>query len=182
MEIIRQSNIVRTSWSGGETQQLVILPKNADFLRRDFDLRISSASVTTEVSEFTKFPGYNRVLIPLRGNLNLLHKTPSGEMQQQLEPWQIGAFSGEWETTSTGIAEDFNVIYSKEYHPKIQLLHITGKLLIHTASKYKVITVIEGELAFGQETLFSMESLILHSNDDSIIVESTHCMCIVVEF
>ncbi|MDP2386095.1 MAG: HutD family protein [Bacteroidota bacterium] len=96
-------------WSGGITRQLAIYPFNASLEERDFIFRISTATVETETSLFSKFPGFQRILMILEGELKIDHK---GHHTKKLKPFETDAFDGSWETTAEGMVVDFNVIYS----------------------------------------------------------------------
>ena len=51
----------RTScWSGGTTTEIFIWPEDADYAARRFAVRISSATVELEESDFTALPGVTR--------------------------------------------------------------------------------------------------------------------------
>ena len=56
-----------SQWAGGATTQLYIYPEHADYSRRDFIFRLSSATVECERSEFTSLPEVDRILMVLRG-------------------------------------------------------------------------------------------------------------------
>ena len=62
-----------SNWSGGSTTQLYICPENATLQELNFDLRISSAIIEVESSNFTTFSGYKRIIFPLEGILTLQH-------------------------------------------------------------------------------------------------------------
>jgi len=57
-----------TLWSGGTTTQLCIYPYAATYTGRDFIFRISTATIESEESVFTKLPGYTRILMLLEGH------------------------------------------------------------------------------------------------------------------
>lgn len=94
-------------WSGGTTTQLFIYPPQSDYARRDFLLRISSATVDCEQSTFTALPGVSRIILPLRGTLHLSYRD-HGEVF--LREYEQDSFDGGWETTSVGKATDFNLM------------------------------------------------------------------------
>lgn len=63
IEHIKASDLITNNWSGGTTTQLAIYPKDAEYKKRNFLFRISTATVETKESEFTKLPGVSRKLI-----------------------------------------------------------------------------------------------------------------------
>lgn len=71
--IITNSAYKTSSWSGGKTTEIFIYPPNSSYQARDFQIRISSATVEVGESNFTKLPDYNRVLMILLGQLEINH-------------------------------------------------------------------------------------------------------------
>ena len=123
MKILTETDFLTTAWTGGTTTQLFISPEGATLSERDFDWRISSAIVETEVSDFTLFDGYERILIPLKGKLEMEHQTPNGVIQQNVSEFQLALFSGSWPTKAKGKLTDFNLIFKPNYHPKVHVTH-----------------------------------------------------------
>lgn len=54
-----------SDWSGGSTTQLYIDPAGDDFKKRQFAIRLSSATFTSTGSTFSDFSGYQRMIFPL---------------------------------------------------------------------------------------------------------------------
>lgn len=96
-----------TDWSGGKTKELFIFPHHSSYGERNFDIRISSATVETETSLFTKLPGIERLLIVLKGNIFISHKE---EPFHELPLLTGDYFTGEEITKSRGRCIDFNVM------------------------------------------------------------------------
>lgn len=94
-------------WSGGTTTQLYLYPQGSDYARRDFRVRISSATVDCERSEFTSLPGVSRIILPLKGSLRLYYE---GHGEKLLHEYEQDQFDGAWRTTSVGRATDFNLM------------------------------------------------------------------------
>lgn len=95
-------------WSGGSTTELFIWPVGADYAKREFTLRVSSARVDLEESDFTPLTGVTRYITPLSGGFTLTH--PGCEplvMGPLAEPYR---FSGEIPTHCVGKATDFNLM------------------------------------------------------------------------
>ena len=69
MEIIKTYKT--TDWSSGKTTEMYIYPKDCSYNERNFDFRISSATIEVEESEFTDLIGYRRLLTILDGELDL---------------------------------------------------------------------------------------------------------------
>lgn len=99
----------RTSlWSGGSTTELFIWPEGADYAKRAFAVRISSATVDVEESDFTPLPGVMRYITPLSGGFLLSHPDGSAVSMAPMDtPYR---FSGETPTHCVGKATDFNLM------------------------------------------------------------------------
>ena len=101
----------RTSrWSGGETTELAIWPRDAVYGQRDFLFRVSSATVELAESTFTALPDYERRIATLEGSIRLIH---DGGRPLVLAPFQVHAFDGGSETVSFGRCRDFNLMLRK---------------------------------------------------------------------
>jgi environmental stress-induced protein Ves len=102
-------------WKNGRgvTRELAIWPEDASFERGTFEWRISTSAVD-EDAPFSKFAGFERLLVVTRGDGVLLEhgdEAPRARVRP-LEPYR---FSGEWPTTCAlvrGPIADFNVIWS----------------------------------------------------------------------
>lgn len=94
-------------WAGGTTTQLIISPADADYAKRNFDFRISTAVVESQESDFTPLPGVDRKLMLLNGSIIINHKE---QYRKQLLPYEVESFKGDWETSSKGVCNDFNVM------------------------------------------------------------------------
>ncbi|HWR20019.1 MAG TPA: HutD family protein [Clostridia bacterium] len=105
------TNLYKTSkWAGGTTTELFIWPIGAAYENRDFLWRLSTAKVEQQESDFTKLTEYERVIIPLSGDLELKH----GEQPYfTLKQLQAHRFDGAWDTRSRGCIRDFNLMIKK---------------------------------------------------------------------
>jgi len=108
--IKRRNDMNASKWSGGSTVQLFIYPANASYTARDFEIRISSATVEDESSVFTLLPGYHRLLMPLDAPLHLVYKDHG---EHRASPFEVAEFEGEWHTTSFGICTDLGIMLAK---------------------------------------------------------------------
>lgn len=111
ISIIRRAEQHSTQWSGGTTTQLYIFPANAAYSKRDFRVRISTATVADEQSTFTSLPGFSRQLMVLTGNLMIEHE---GHHTVQLTPFTSDTFDGSWNTRGTGRVTDFNLMTAED--------------------------------------------------------------------
>lgn len=98
METVRISphTFKATSWSGGVTREILILPQGAQYGRRDFICRISTAIVESAESVFTDLPGYTRFIMPLNGEMTLSIES----VRHHLNPFDVLRFDGGASTTS----------------------------------------------------------------------------------
>lgn len=120
-KIVSKEDFITTKWAGGETTQLAIYPENSVFTERDFLWRISSATFTTTESTFSDFTGYQRYILPLKGELSIYHK---GLYDRHLKPYEVEYFDGAWATRSTNSPDcrDFNFIVKSGSLARLQVL------------------------------------------------------------
>lgn len=118
MKDLNNKRIVST-WKGGKTEQLCIVPESASLQERNFDLRISSATIDLERSEFSDFRGYRRYLMKLEGDITLLidDKTIIIKRDEAYE------FMGDEKVISISKepSRDFNVIIKKDKKADISI-------------------------------------------------------------
>lgn len=110
MEIrhLRPCNYKTSAWSGGTTTELLLYPADGSYAERRFRVRISSATVALEQSDFTPLAGVTRYITPLSGGFTLTH--PSGESVRLAPLAPPYRFSGETPTHCVGRATDFNLM------------------------------------------------------------------------
>jgi len=116
---IKKSELNTTNWSGGTTTQLYIYPETANYQKRDFLFRLSTATVELEESNFTSLPGVERLLLILEGQLDIEHK---GQYLKHLNTYETDRFMGDWETSSKGKVTDFNLMLRENTKGEIQVL------------------------------------------------------------
>lgn len=118
MKDLNSKRIVST-WKGGKTEELCIVPEDASLQERNFDLRISSATIDLERSEFSDFTGYRRYLMKLEGDITLLidDKTIIIKGDEAFE------FMGDEKVISISRepSRDFNVIIKKDKKADISI-------------------------------------------------------------
>ncbi|MDO5028922.1 MAG: HutD family protein [Bacillota bacterium] len=148
-KLINKEDFSVSEWSGGTTTQLIIEPEGADFKNRDFDFRISSATFTSTASTFSDFSGYQRYILPLKGQLSVDHKDL---YQRSLQPYEVEYFSGSWHTDSTNSLDcvDYNFIVKDGKFANLQVF----------AQEASYIPKRSGSLCF-----FSLEDFTIEIND-----------------
>lgn len=173
------TNLYKTSkWAGGTTTELFIWPIGAAYENRDFLWRLSTAKVEQQESDFTKLTDYERVLIPLNGDLELKHGDQPYFTLKQL---QAHCFDGAWDTKSRGCVRDFNLMLKKGSSrgdaeaivlEKSISLYFTSEDLLR---RDKFLYCVDGEvcLNFGRQrlTLLQNESVFLLDVSLEITVE-----------
>lgn len=158
VSIKKKGDFQTSLWSGGSTTQLYIYPEDGDYKQGNFQCRISSATVETERSDFTKLPGVKRYLSIFSGHLDMVH----GEEQKvSLEPFQVDCFDGGVPTVSYGKVVDFNLMLkhgAKGQMETLQLKPNEGAVLVPKEEEnLLVIYVASGEITIEQEQIKTQE-------------------------
>lgn len=110
-DIIEKSHYNTSTWAHGTTTQLYIFPENGDYAKREFDWRISSATVDADETTFTALYGVKRWIMPIDAALHLEHKYQGKALYSiTLNPYEAHCFRGDWDTGSKGKAKDFNLM------------------------------------------------------------------------
>ena len=111
--LLKSNDFQVSDWSGGKTKQLYLSPSTGDYGRREFDYRLSTATVEVAESEFSDLSGFHRILMSLDHPLRLLNA--SRQEETVLDPFTPYFFEGSDSITSRGTCTDFNLIYSDHY-------------------------------------------------------------------
>ena len=90
--LIKESDQLKMPWKNrqGTTAQILISPPGSTLDKLDFDYRLSSAPIK-EAGSFSRFPGYQRILLPVSGAGFVLNGHPYAT-------FEAAHFSGEDET------------------------------------------------------------------------------------
>lgn len=125
MKIIhtKRDELVTAKWSGGTSTQLAIYPPQASFQNIDFLFRLSTATVETEKSIFSRLPGVKRKIMVLEGQLSLKH---IGHHSKTLKKFEVDEFMGDWETKAFGRVTDFNLMTKGNTSGTIEYLHLNS--------------------------------------------------------
>ena len=107
MSVKKAEEFSTSNWSGGTTTQLYIYPEDGNYAERNFQARISSATVDAVKSEFTSLPNVKRYLMIFEGHLDLIHGVNT---RVEVEPYQVDEFDGGIPTVSYGKVVDFNLM------------------------------------------------------------------------
>ena len=171
---IPKSQQTTSQWSGGTTTELFIHPQGSNYQRRDFLFRISSARVEQEESVFTRLDGFDRHLMVLEGELEIVHR---GHHQKKMKPFDTDYFMGEWETSAKGCVTDFNLMLAQGLTGELKQLYLEkeGSYSINPAEwDYVAIYIWQGSanLEYQLTTLQQSDFIIfeLEGDDEPILV------------
>lgn len=107
-KIVRAEALKTSEWSGGTTTELFIHPEGSTVAGRDFEVRVSTATVELDESEFSDYSGYIRRIMPIEGEMCLAH---DGSDRVSLGGFESTTFDGGRRTCSAGRCRDFNLIH-----------------------------------------------------------------------
>ena len=111
--LLKSNDFQVSDWSGGKTKQLYLSPPTGHYGKREFDYRLSTATVELAESQFSDLSGFHRILMSLDHTLHLLNA--SRQEETVLAPFTPYFFEGSDSITSRGTCTDFNLIYSDHY-------------------------------------------------------------------
>jgi len=187
IDIYKAEDFKTTKWSGGTTTELFIYPSTSNYESRNFDFRISSATVEIEKSDFTILPGVSRQLMVLKGSIKLSHKN---HHVVQLRKNDIDSFDGSWETSAVGTCVDFNLMTKGSTSGKISSVCVSvDKSLnfpLDATCEFIIFYVYEGKLQvdFSSErrNVNQGELLVIqHPNNEVVKLQSSeNCVLAVV--
>lgn len=118
--IYKEENYNTSRWTGGLTKELAVYPSKSKYLDRNFIWRLSSATVETDESNFSKLPDYDRVLMVMEGEVVLSYE---GERVVRLKELEQDRFDGGWKTKSFGKITDFNLMVRKGNEGYLDLIY-----------------------------------------------------------
>lgn len=158
LRILKPEDFRTTNWSGGKTTEMLIWPIDGNYGERNFDWRISSATVEIEESDFSDLTGFNRFLTVLDGKLLLDH---GDEVEHEIRGLKVYEFDGGKKTHCVGCARDFNLIHKKELNALMGRKEIAEHEHIQPETPvcgYLVVFVASGEvdIRFGNKEYFSI--------------------------
>lgn len=113
ISLLRANDFQVSDWSGGKTKQLYLSPQTGHYGKREFDYRLSTATVELAESQFSDLSGFHRILMSLDHTLHL--HNASRQEETVLAPFTPYVFEGSDSITSRGTCTDFNLIYSDHY-------------------------------------------------------------------
>ena len=111
IEYYTKDNFNTSSWKGGKTTELLILPEGASYKERNFIVRLSSATIDSSSSEFTILTGIKRFITPITYPFLLESDIKKTFL---LKPFEVYEFSGDEKTFSYGMSQDFNLMLNMQ--------------------------------------------------------------------
>lgn len=162
--IIKHKDLTTNSWSGGTTTELFIYPPTSNYQKRDFDFRLSTATVEVEKSEFTTLQNVSRKLMILDGTIVIHHE---GYASKQLNKFEVHEFLGDWKTIAEGTCTDFNLMTKGNINGDIKALTVENNTKLNfpisqnAASAWVFIYVYSGEISLD----FNEEKHSIHKGD-----------------
>ncbi|BAX80602.1 HutD/Ves family protein [Labilibaculum antarcticum] len=147
-EISKAADFKTINWSGGTSTQLFIYPPTSDYQRRDFDFRLSTATVEVEESDFTSLPEVSRKIMILDGAIEIIHEN---RYRKKLRKFDTDSFEGGWKTSSVGKCIDFNLMTRGTASGEILALSIEKNkattISIDGKADYLILYVFSGEIS-----------------------------------
>lgn len=143
MKVTHVKDIPPVQWAGGKTWQLLIQPADAKLAERNFDYRLSTASIEIEHSSFTSYPGFERDLVVLTEAINL---HIFGRLQP-VKPLEVLHFYGSDMVESDGKTQDLNLIKRAGLPGKLEIIEggISGPSLVFDPKQMALIELEAGE-------------------------------------
>lgn len=180
MRILTPKQYKYEDWSGGTTTELLIYPFEATAEKKDFEIRISVATVDVEESDFTPFEGYKRTLTMLQGGHELSINGEEFDKVSRLKPVH---FSGLAKVKSKGKATNFNVISRSDITHSVKVIHFANKEKLRVkAAKFNraFYYVAEGAVKIDGQRLKKKDSFIM--KDKSYVVADGNAVLIRVDY
>lgn len=157
-----------SAWSGGASQELLILPPGADYGQRNFDYRISMARIEETGTSFTALSGYDRYLTGLDGSLNLeLNGDPVSLWQGQ-----VLHFQGEDEVNSHSTGRDLNLMLKRGLPGRVYWAQgeLRGPLYVFDPDAETLHTLAPGEAAnFGRVAVIDLKAVTMPAQISTLV-------------
>ena len=175
--LLKSNDFQVSDWSGGKTKQLYLSPQTGHYGKRDFDYRLSTATVELAESQFSDLSGFHRILMSLDHTLHL--HNASRQEETVLAPFTPYFFEGSDSITSRGTCTDFNLIYSDHYQGQmiaisdgqelsqdeaIQFIYALSDLMV-TGTDLPSLNLETGQLLIVEKETQETELQIMFSSD-----------------
>ena len=175
--LLKSNDFQVSDWSGGKTKQLYLFPPTGHYGKREFDYRLSTATVELAESQFSDLSGFHRILMSLDHTLHL--HNASRQEETVLAPFTPYVFEGSDSITSRGTCTDFNLIYSDHYQGQmlaisdgqelsqdeaIQFIYALSDLMV-TGTDLPSLNLEIGQLLIVEKETQETELQIMFSSD-----------------
>ena len=175
--LLKSNDFQVSDWSGGKTKQLYLSPPTGHYGKREFDYRLSTATVELAESQFSDLSGFHRILMSLDHTLHL--HNASRQEETVLAPFTPYVFEGSDSITSRGTCTDFNLIYSDHYQGQmlaisdreelsqdetIQFIYALSDLMV-TGTGLSSLNLETGQLLIVEKETQETELQIMFSSD-----------------
>lgn len=170
--LIHQKDYQVSTWSGGKTTQICLAPQGGQYKVGEFDYRISSATIELDESTFSPLGGYSRLILSLDSPIVLQHPDRSDEVFR-LQPFEVHAFEGDWQTVSRGKCTDFNLIYKSSLRGSMSVVTGNEAIQVQQDTEYVLFAVEDVELTGITEyplTLAKGSSIQIFCSDEESVI------------
>ncbi|WP_368229919.1 HutD family protein [Aeromonas sp. R10-1] len=162
--LIKESDQLKMPWKNrqGTTAQILISPPGSTLDKLDFDYRLSSAPIK-EAGNFSRFPGYQRILLPVSGAGFVLNGHPYAT-------YEAAHFSGDDETRCELLKKEVTDL-GLIYHParisaNVRVLNLPFPLsLTLEADKCYLCHLLEGQLTVQGQQVAPGETLVVQGEE-----------------
>ena len=162
--LIKESDQLKMPWKNrqGTTAQILISPPGSTLDKLDFDYRLSSAPIK-EAGSFSRFPGYQRILLPVSGAGFVLNGHPYAT-------FEAAHFSGDNETRCELLKKEVTDL-GLIYHParisaNVRVLNLPFPLsLTLEADKCYLCHLLEGQLTVQGQQVAPGETLVVQEEE-----------------
>lgn len=165
ISIIKWTDFKTSEWSGGTTLEIIIVPEGAEVGKRNFELRISTATCDLDESVFSDYTGFKRYIAPVDGQLIL---DVEGE-KVKLKPYEVYEFSGSDSVTGYSKVRDYNLIFKEGLKAKMESFVLKDIRVITLTSKNYLVQSFDSDIRYETEN----DSGILGKNDALLIKDAS---------
>ena len=167
-EIINKEDFVVHGWSGGTTAEIFCYPSSSHWEKKDFEIRVSSADCRIDGAPYSDFTGYTRHITPLCGTMHMIHE---GHHEIKLNPYEVDVFDGAWLTYHTGIAIDFNLLYTNRWNGSMIAVASGDTLSMPQSGLIGFFAVTDTEVIFQEEQIQLKEGNFILFQDVAALTE-----------
>ncbi len=165
ISIVKWSDFKTSTWSGGTTSEIIIVPEGAEVGKRNFNLRISTATCDLDESVFSDYTGYKRYIAPVDGELVL--DVEGSEIK--LNPYEVYEFNGSDAVTGYSKVRDYNLIFKEGLDALMESFVLRDIKVLTLTSKNYLIQSFDSDIRFETEN----ESGVLNKND-ALLIENAN--------